>query len=102
MMRFLPRSSLLRLFFPIKDELAVSLEGLPPMLVAPVYLSVSLPKTRFEHSDGVVRQGLDSRQCLRIVRRAVSRAHPYRAKRGFEPHYNRSRISRGFAEGAQR
>jgi endonuclease YncB( thermonuclease family) len=45
---------------------------------------VSLPKTRFEHSDGVVRQGPDTRQCLRTVRRAVCRAHPYRAKRGFE------------------
>jgi len=68
----------------------------------PMFNGLSLPKTRFEHSDGVVRQGPDTRQCLRTVRRAVCRAHPYRAKRGFEPHCNRSRISRGFAEGAQR
>src|SRR5260221_29320 len=45
-----------------------------------VHHALSLPKTRFEHSDGVVRQGLDARQCLRTVRRAVCRAHPYRAK----------------------
>jgi GH15 family glucan-1,4-alpha-glucosidase len=64
--------------------------------------SVSLPKTRFEHSDGVVRQGPDTRQCRRTVRRAVCRAHPSRAKRGSEPHCNRSRISQGFAEGARR
>jgi hypothetical protein len=64
--------------------------------------SLSLPKIRFEHSGGVVRQGLDTRQCRRTVRRAVRRAHPYRAKRGSEPHCNRSRISRGFAEGARR
>src|SRR5260370_14547468 len=65
-------------------------------------VGLSLPKTRFEHSDGVVRQGLDARQCLRTARRAVCRAHPSRAKRGSEPHCNRSRISQGFAEGAQR
>src|SRR5262245_4547490 len=47
---------------------------------------LSLPKTRFEHSDGVVRQGPDTRQCRRTVRRAVCRAHPSRAKRGSEPH----------------
>ena len=46
---------------------------------------LSLPKIRFEHSGGVVRQGLDTRQCRRTVRRAVRRAHPYRAKRGSEP-----------------
>jgi DNA-binding transcriptional LysR family regulator len=63
---------------------------------------LSLPKTRFEHSDGVVRQGPDTRQCRRTARRAVCRAHPSRAKRGSEPHCNRSRISRGFAEGARR
>jgi hypothetical protein len=32
---------------------------------------LSLLKTRFERIDGVVRQGLDTRQCLRIVRLAV-------------------------------
>jgi hypothetical protein len=37
---------------------------------------LSLLKTRFEHIDGVVRQGLDTRQCLRIVRLAVCRARP--------------------------
>jgi pimeloyl-ACP methyl ester carboxylesterase len=63
---------------------------------------MSLPKTRFERSDGVVRQERDTRQCRRTVRRAVCRAHPSRAKRGSEPHCNRSRISRGFAEGARR
>jgi len=63
---------------------------------------LSLPKTRFEHSDGVVRQEPDTRQCRRTVRRAVCRAHLSRAKRGSEPHCNRSRISRGFAEGARR
>src|SRR5262245_36739137 len=31
---------------------------------------LSLPKTRFEHSDGVVRQGPDTRQCRRAVRPA--------------------------------
>jgi hypothetical protein len=51
-------------------------------------------KTRFEHSDGVVRQRPGTRQCRRTVRRAVCRAHPSRAKRGSEPHCNRSRISR--------
>src|SRR6516162_7005655 len=65
-------------------------------------LNLSLPKTRFEHSGGVVRQGPDTRQCRRTVRRAVCRANPSRAKRGSEPHCNRSRISRGFAEGAPR
>src|SRR5438552_10773431 len=60
-------------------------------------MNLSLPKTRFEHSDGVVRQGPDTRQCRRTVRRAVCRAHPSRAKHGSEPHCNRSRISRGFA-----
>src|SRR5438046_10702717 len=68
------------------------------MIVAAV--KVSLPKTRFVRIDGVVRQGPDTRQCARTVRRAVCRARPYRAKRGSEPHCNRSRISRGFAEGA--
>src|SRR5262249_29412004 len=63
---------------------------------------LSLPKTRFEHSHGVVRQGPDTRQCRRAVRPAVCRAHPSRAKRGSEPHCNRWRISRGFAEGARR
>ncbi len=47
-----------------------------------------------EHSDGVVRQGPDTRQCRRTVRRAVCRAHPSRAKRGFEPHCNRSRCDK--------
>ena len=65
-------------------------------------VEVSLPKTRFEHSDGVVRQGPDTGQCRRTVRRAVCRAHPSQAKRGSEPHCNRSCISRGFAEGARR
>ena len=47
---------------------------------------LSLPKTRFEHSDSVVRQGPDTRQCRRTFGRAVCRAHPSRAKRGSEPH----------------
>jgi hypothetical protein len=54
---------------------------------------VSLPKTRFVRIDGVVRQGPDTRQCARTVRRAVCRAHPYRAKRGSEPHCN-NRLSK--------
>src|SRR6266481_2631394 len=40
---------------------------------------LSLLKTRFERIDGVVRQGLDTRQCLRIARLAVCRARPSRA-----------------------
>ena len=39
-------------------------------------MMLSLLKTRFERIDGVVRQGLDTRQCLRIVRLAVCRARP--------------------------
>jgi hypothetical protein len=46
---------------------------------------VSLPKTRFERIDGVVRQGLDTRQCLRIVRLAVCRARSSRAKHALFP-----------------
>src|SRR5262245_49597228 len=71
-------------------------------IVGGAFAPLSLPKTRFEHSDGVVRQGPDTRQCRRAVRPAVCRAHPSRAKRGSEPHCNRWRISRGFAEGARR
>jgi len=63
---------------------------------------VSLLKTRFERIDGVVRQGLDTRQCLRIVRLAVCRARPSRAKRASAPHCNTKRISKGFVEGARR
>jgi hypothetical protein len=49
---------------------------LPPenLLLVGADSPLSLPKTRFEHSDGVVRQGLNARQCLRTVRRAVCRA----------------------------
>src|SRR5215468_954083 len=61
--------------------------------------SLSLLKTRFERIDGVVRQRLDTRQCLRIVRFAVCRARPSRAKRASAPHCNRKRISKGFVEG---
>jgi DNA-binding transcriptional LysR family regulator len=53
-------------------HVAVELETLPLMLE----LIVWLLKTRFERIDGVVRQGLDTRQCLRIVRLAVCRARP--------------------------
>src|SRR6516165_5204002 len=65
-------------------------------------LLLSLLKTRFERIDGVVRQGLDTRQCLRIVRLAVCRARPSRAKRASAPHCNTKRISKGFVEGARR
>src|SRR5258706_11759525 len=34
---------------------------------------LSVTKTRFEHSDGVARQGPDTRQCRRTVRRTVCR-----------------------------
>jgi ATP-dependent helicase YprA (DUF1998 family) len=61
-------------------------------------LTLLLLKTRFERIDGVVRQGLDTRQCLRIVRLAVCRARPSRAKRASAPHCNRKRISKGFEE----
>src|SRR5260370_23535206 len=63
--------------------------------------NLSLLKTRFERIDGVVRQGLDTRQCLRIVRLAVCRARPSRAKRASAPHCNRKRISKGFVDGAR-
>ena len=35
-----------------------------------------LPNTRFERTDGAIRQGSDTRQCLRIARSDVCRARP--------------------------
>ena len=62
---------------------------------------LSLPKTIFERIDGVGRLESDRRQCPRTARSDVYRACPSQAQRGFAPHYNNSRISQGFAEGAQ-
>ena len=62
---------------------------------------LSLPKTIFERIDGVGRLESDRRQCPRTARSDVYRACPSQAQRGFARHYNSSRISQGFAEGAQ-
>ena len=70
--------------------------------VKPFDFLLSLLKTRFERIDDVVRQGLDTRQCLRIARLAVCRARLSRAKRASAPHCNRKRISKGFVEDARR
>jgi hypothetical protein len=79
--------------------------GAPEYPIAPpgyVYYPVSLLKTRFEHIDGVVRQGSDTQQCSRSARSAVYKARPSQAKRASAPHCNRSRISQEFVAGAPR
>ena len=63
---------------------------------------LSLPKTRSERIDGVVRQESDTQQCSRSARSAVYKARPSQAKRESARRYNRSRISKGFVEGARR
>src|SRR2546430_4925912 len=85
------------------DEPVEARDHLPSSGPAPSKcVHLSLLKTRFERIDGVVRQGLDTRQCLRIVRLAVCRARPSRAKHASASHCNRKRISKGFVEGARR
>ena len=64
--------------------------------------SLSLPKTRSERIDDVVRQGSDTQQCSRSARSAVYKARPSQAKRESARHYNRSRISQEFVAGARR
>jgi hypothetical protein len=51
--------------------------------IASVY--VSLPKTRFERIDGIIRQGLDMRLCPRTARSGACREHPSPARREFAP-----------------
>jgi NAD(P)H:quinone oxidoreductase type IV len=63
---------------------------------------LSLPKTRSERIDGVVRQGSDTQQCSRSARSAVYKARPSQAKRESARHYNRSRISQEFVASARR
>jgi hypothetical protein len=61
---------------------------------------LSLPKSRFERTDDVGRQGSDAQRCLRTARLGVCRVRPSRAKHAFVPRYNRWHISQGFGEGA--
>jgi Transposase domain (DUF772) len=72
----------------------------PPKVTSPTDLS--LPKSRFERTDDVARQGSDPQQRLRTARSGVCRACPSRAKHAFAPRYNRWHISKGFGEGAPR
>ena len=63
---------------------------------------LSLPKSKFERTDDVARQGSDPQQCLRTARSDVCRARPSRAKHAFAPRYNRWHISQGFGDGDPR
>ena len=47
---------------------------------------LSLPNTKFERTDGAIRQGSDTQQCLQIARSDVCRARPSGAKREAAPH----------------
>jgi hypothetical protein len=46
---------------------------------------LSLPKSRFERTDDVGRQGSDAQQRLRTARSGVCRVRPSRAKHAFAP-----------------
>ena len=63
---------------------------------------LSLPKTRFEHIDGVARQGSDVQQHGQSVRSGACTVRPSRAKCEFSRDYNRRRISPEFAADALR
>jgi hypothetical protein len=63
---------------------------------------LSLPKSRFERTDDVGRQGSDGQQRLRSARSTACGARPSRAKHGSASRYNRWRTSQGFVEGAPR
>ena len=55
------------------------------VLDADVRYWLSLPKTRFERIDGIIRQGLDMRLCPRTARSGACREHPPPARREFAP-----------------
>ena len=63
---------------------------------------VSLPKSRFEHTDDGGRQGSDAQQRLRSARSIAYRARPCQVKHGFAPRYNRWRMAQESGEGAPR
>ncbi len=67
-----------------------------------VHKALSLPKSRFERTDDVARQGSDAQQRLRTAQSGACRARPSRARHAFAPRYNRWRISQGFVEGVPR
>jgi hypothetical protein len=69
------------------------------MILVALFVTLSLPKSRFVRIDGVARQGSDTQQCLRTSRSDVCRACPSQARREFAPHYNRLHISQEFAKG---
>jgi hypothetical protein len=72
--------------------------ALAPQFAAPL----SLPNTRFAHTDDASRQGSDAQQCLRIARLGACRERPSRAKREFALRYSRKHILQEFVEGALR
>jgi hypothetical protein len=51
------------------------------------FLPLSLPKSRFERTDDVARQGSGAQQGLRNARSSVCTAHPSQAKHAFAPRY---------------
>ena len=65
-------------------------------------LPVSLPKSRFEHTDDGGRQGSDAQQRLRSARSIAYRARPCQVKHGFAPRYNRWRMAQESGEGPPR
>jgi transposase len=64
--------------------------------------NLSLPKSRFEHTDDGGRQGLDAQQRLRSARSIAYGARPCQVKHGFAPRYNRWRMAQESGEGAPR
>jgi hypothetical protein len=91
-------SDVIRLFSAKIEEFMIG----PHMSRCVIASRLSLPKSRFERTDDVARQGSDAQRRLRTARSGVCRARPSRAKHAFAPRYNRWHISQGFGEGAPR